>query len=190
MKQLVRGKPLMYGADSSSSSSGGVGGLVPTTPLPPTSNNRRAKGGSGGNGRKKDSHQAPPLSHDNARRLVLAETIAQKTVNRTITGELKATEKRVSLYLDAGLLGIAPNDMARHMVEGYTEAEIVEHYYKKSKGDKTSSLDGKRMTPEEADDDGDNYSNKRPRVSPESLAGVATLTEKSIQDALIAIGAN
>jgi len=37
----------------------------------------------------------------------------------------------VSLYLDAGLLGIDPSNIARSLANGQTESEIVEESYKK-----------------------------------------------------------
>ena len=71
------------------------------------------------------------LPHDCARRLALAEAVAQKTVNGTLPDNLKVEEYRVSLYLDAGLLGIDPSNIARSLANGQTESEIVEQSYKK-----------------------------------------------------------
>jgi hypothetical protein len=76
-------------------------------------------------------HSVASLPHDCARRLALAEAVAQKTVNGTLPDYLKAEEFRVSLYLDAGLLGIDPADIARSLAHGQTESDIVEESYKK-----------------------------------------------------------
>ena len=134
--------------------------------------------------------RSAPLSQDTVRRLGLAEAVAQKTANGTITAELQEAEQRVNLYLDAGLLGIPPEEMARQMVQGRTEQEIVEQYYKKiqegtDRAPRGSSR-GKRKIP--GRDVGVEHT-KRVKVDSAALAGVATLTEKSIQEALVAIGA-
>lgn len=73
------------------------------------------------------------LSRDLIERLVLAETLAQRTVRCTVTETLKAKEKRMGLYLDAGLLGINLGEMAENRIRGQSEESVVEEYYNKMK---------------------------------------------------------
>jgi hypothetical protein len=77
-------------------------------------------------------HFMRPLSYDCLRRLELAEMVAQKTVNGTISDALKAEEYRVSLYLDAGLLNIKPSEILRYLSQGLTESDVVEEFYQKT----------------------------------------------------------
>jgi len=84
-------------------------------------------------GKKQDlSPGASSLPIDYIRRLDLAEAMAQRTMNGTITEEQKNEEYRISLYLDAGLLGISPSDLAKGISEGKTESDIVEEIYNKN----------------------------------------------------------
>jgi len=82
---------------------------------------------------KRDGPQAKALNVDVSRRLVLAENVAQKTMNGMITDELKEEEHRTSLYLDAGLLGIKPEVISKLTSEGKTEFQIVEKCYSQLK---------------------------------------------------------
>mmetsp|Transcript_25249 Transcript_25249/g.35604 ORF Transcript_25249/g.35604 Transcript_25249/m.35604 type:complete len:652 (+) Transcript_25249:309-2264(+) len=70
----------------------------------------------------------PPLTEDMARRLVLAETVSQKTANGTVTPDLIKAEEKAALYLEAGLLGIDPDELAGFLAKGHTEEEIVRDY--------------------------------------------------------------
>jgi hypothetical protein len=72
-------------------------------------------------------------SKDFVERLVIAETLAQRAVQGTLTISLKAKEKRMGLYLDAGLLGVDFGEMTERRKRGQTEESIVEEYYDKLK---------------------------------------------------------
>ncbi len=110
------------------------------------------------------------LAHDCARRLMLAETIAQETARGTITELLKAEEYRISLYLDAGLFNIDPVDIARCLASGKSESDIVEEAYARL------ANSGKRDTllP--------NY--RRVESNGGALRAVGALTQQTINDAL------
>ena len=82
---------------------------------------------------KKEGLHCTPLSNDVTRRLALAEAVAQKTVNGMITDELKEEEYRTSLYLDAGVMGINPEDISKLTREGKTEFQIIERCYSQLK---------------------------------------------------------
>jgi hypothetical protein len=86
-----------------------------------------------------ESHnkKSRPLSYDCLRRLDLAEMVAQKTVNGTISDTLKAEEYRVSLYLDAGLLNIQPTEIKQYLSQGLTESDIVEEFYQRTLAKRT-----------------------------------------------------
>jgi len=73
------------------------------------------------------------LPNDLVNRLVLAETLAQRTVQGTVTEAMKAEEERMGLYLDAGLLGIDLGEIAEKRARGQSEDSIVEEYYEKLK---------------------------------------------------------
>lgn len=117
----------------------------------------------------------PLLPHDCSRRLVLAEVVAQKTVNGTITEDMKAEEYRISLYMDAGLLNIDPKDIARSLAKGETESDVVEKAYEK--------LCEKRKR-----DDLLPPCRKAPKTTG-AFAALGALTQKGIHEALAAIGA-
>lgn len=144
---------------------------------------------------KRDGPLVKPLGQDISRRLVLAEAVAQKTVNGMITDELKEEEYRTSLYLDAGLIGIKPDEISKLTMEGKTEFQIVEKCYSQLKnsiapaGDDvleqrkrkaTQSIIQKAKVP------------KFPELGPneEPLNTTAcTLKQQAIAEALLAIGA-
>lgn len=114
------------------------------------------------------------LPHDCARRLALAEAVAQKTVNGTLPDNLKAEDYRLSLYLDAGLLGIDPADIARSLAHGQTESDIVEESYKKLL--KTSKHD--ELFPRF----------EKVPITKGSLEALGALNKEGIHDALQSIG--
>ena len=119
----------------------------------------------------------PSLPVDLVHRLILAETFAQRTVNGTDTETLKAEEKRMSLYLDAGLLGIDLSEMAAKRSMGCTEESIVEAAYQ-----------------EKEEDDGDKKQSVEPLKKKLKLGeDLATINgrvhDKDVHDALVAIGA-
>lgn len=132
--------------------------------------------------KKKEVSATQTLSHDTARRLVLAETVAQKTVNGTITDELKDEEYRVSLYLDAGLLGIKREDMAEMINKGRCESDIVQHYY-----DQLLVKNGNGKRP--ATDSLLPPVKKSHTDKTVALSGLGALTDEGILKALRAIGA-
>lgn len=134
--------------------------------------------------RRKDAPTAAPLPHDCARRLVLAETVAQKTVNGTITDELKSEEYRIGLYMDAGLLGILPSELVVALTQGRTESEVVEEKYEQA-----LLLVGNN----------NNNKRKRDEILPPcrrvpktkgALEALGALTMRGIDEALIAVGAS
>jgi hypothetical protein len=122
-----------------------------------------------------------PLSNDLAHRLVFAETLAQRTLNGSVTEQLKAEAKRMDLYLDAGLLGIDLGEMAERLSRSEAEASIVEDYFNKlkAKGRKASGKRRAETLPTPA---------KKPRVVAAGK-GSSLFRDKDIQDALDAIGA-
>jgi hypothetical protein len=112
-----------------------------------------------------------PLSYDCLRRLELAEMVAQKTVNGTISDALKAEEYRVSLYMDAGLLNIQPSEIIRCLSQGLTESDVVEEFYQRTPAKKQrigSFLPPCLPVP---------YTDK-------ALESLGALTEQGIRDAL------
>lgn len=122
-----------------------------------------------------------PLSNDLAHRLVIAETVAQRTLNGSVTEELMAEEKRMGLYLDAGLLGIDLGEMAERLSKGQKEESIVEDCFNKLKA-RGREASGKRR------DETLPAPAKKPRVAVAGKSG-SLFREKDIQDALVAIGA-
>ena len=122
-----------------------------------------------------------PLSNDLAHRLVLAETIAQRTLNGSVTEELTAEEKRMGLYLDAGLLGIDLGEMAERLSRGQTEESVVEDCFNrlKAKGREASGKRRGETLPIPA---------KKLKGAAEGKSG-ALFREKDVQEALVAIGA-
>jgi hypothetical protein len=164
---LVRADGSLVSANSSSRTNKNGGTISPRD------GQRRSTGHKGR--RSKDAPSGPPLPHDCARRLVLAETVAQKTVNGTITDELRAEEFRISLYLDAGLLDIDPADIARSLARGQTESDLVEESYEKlvKKAKRDELLPSCRKAPNTTG----------------ALAALGALTKIGIHDALLAIGA-
>jgi len=131
------------------------------------------------NGKKRD--RSPGISSvcslpfDCIRRLDLAETMAQRTVNGTITEQQKDEEYRISLYMDAGLLGISPSQLVQALSNGKTESDLVEESY--SKHGKKRKLDG--LLPP---------LRKAPKMAG-ALEGLGALTKIGIQNALSVIGA-
>jgi hypothetical protein len=123
------------------------------------------------------------LSDDLAHRLVLAETMAQRTLNGSVTEELRAEEKRMNLYLDAGLLGIDLGEMSERIAKGETEESIVQDGFSllKLKGRKPSE---KRQGATLA-----TPAKKQKLAAPAAVKGGFTFQDKAIQDALVAIGA-
>lgn len=116
-------------------------------------------------------------SKDLVERLVCAETMAQRTVLGTVTNELKAQEKRMGLYLDAGLLGIDHDEMTEKRKGGQLEESILEEYYAK--------LRRKRNH----DDDGDKKRRaiKEPPAKKQRVVTANDIVQDS--DALSAVGA-
>ena len=106
-----------------------------------------------------------------------AETMAQRTVLGTVTNELKAQEKRMGLYLDAGLLGIDYDEMTERRKGGQSEESILEEYYAK--------LRRKRNH----DDDGDKKRRaiKEPPAKKQRVVTANDIVQDS--DALSAVGA-
>jgi hypothetical protein len=123
-----------------------------------------------------------PLSDDLAHRLVLAEAMAQRTLNGSVTEELKAEEKRMNLYLDAGLLGIDLSEMSERMAKGETEESIVQDGFSvlKLKGRKPSEKRRAATLATPA---------KKRKLAAAPVKGGLTIQDKAIQDALVAIGA-
>eukprot|EP00542_Grammatophora_oceanica_P014731 CAMPEP_0194028370 /NCGR_PEP_ID=MMETSP0009_2-20130614/2355_1 /TAXON_ID=210454 /ORGANISM="Grammatophora oceanica, Strain CCMP 410" /LENGTH=220 /DNA_ID=CAMNT_0038667741 /DNA_START=22 /DNA_END=684 /DNA_ORIENTATION=- len=127
---------------------------------------------------------ARPLSHEATRRLILAETVAQKTVNNSVSRVLKAEEYRVHMYLDCGLLGIKPAEIRKSVMHGGTEENLVKKSYKRLKSNVRGSEDDGVIT---AGSLIDRYA-KRPKISHDyARSGVYQLTEKHIEEAVLAI---
>jgi hypothetical protein len=116
-------------------------------------------------------------SKDLVERLVSAETMAQRTVQGTVTDALKAEEKRKGLYLDAGLLGIDLREMMERRKGGQSEESIIEEYFAK--------LRQKR----DDDDDGEKKRSvaKKPPAKKQRVVSVIDHAQDS--DALSAVGA-
>jgi hypothetical protein len=136
---------------------------------------RGMNGHAGAKKNETDGPAVPPLPHNCSRRLVLAEVVAQKTVNGTITDDMKAEEYRISLYMDAGLLNIDPKEIVRSLAKGETESDVVEKAYGKlcEKRKRHDLLPPCRKAPKTAG----------------ALAALGALTRKGINEALAAIGA-
>lgn len=114
-------------------------------------------------------------SEDLVERLVFAETMAQRTVQGTVTNALKAEEKRMSLYLDAGLLGIDYDEMMERRKSGQSEECILEEH--------SAKLRRKR-------DPDDNDGDKKMRAAEEPPAKKQRLVSHvQDSDALSAVGA-
>lgn len=123
-----------------------------------------------------------PLSDDLAHRLVLAETMAQRTLNGSVTEELKAEEKRLNLYLDAGLLGIDLSEIFERIAKGETEESVVQDGFNllKLKGRKPSEKRRSATLSTPA---------KKRKLAAAPVEGGLTFQDKAVQDALVAIGA-
>lgn len=117
-------------------------------------------------------------------RLVFAETLAQRTVQGTVTEEMKAEEKRMGLYLDAGLLGIDLGEVAAKRAMGQTEEEIVEEAYNRLKLKRDKENGGT----ENASSEPARKKSKRDARNGETTTGNANKS-KDIEDALVAVGA-
>lgn len=123
------------------------------------------------------------LSDDVAHRLILAETIAQRTLSGSVSEPLKAQEKRMNLYLDAGLLGIDLEGMSEWLQRGETEEFIVEDRYIQcqERSRKASGTgQGTRFLMNSAE---------RPRMVDSAKKSFNMFPDKHVQDALVAIGA-
>lgn len=126
-------------------------------------------------GIKRDHDGEGSLPIDCVRRLNLAEILAKKTANGTVTDEQKNEEYRVSLYMDAGLLGIEPCDLVKGLSEGKTESDLVEERY--DRYDKKRKINA--LIPPL----------KRCHKTPGALEGLGALTKIGIENALSTIGA-
>lgn len=124
------------------------------------------------------------LKDDLVHRLVLAETLAQRTVQGTVTEAMKVQEKRLGLYVDAGLLGIDLGVMAEKRARGQMEESIVEEYYENLKLKKDD--DGKASKPAHNRPRSAEPARKTPK-SNEVTASVRT-REAEIEDRLSAVG--
>lgn len=84
------------------------------------------------------------LPDDLVNRLVLAETLAQRTVQGAVTQVMKREEKRTGLYLDAGLLGIDLGELAAKRAGGQSEQSIIDECYERLKLKSDKENDGER----------------------------------------------
>jgi len=140
----------------------------------------------------------PPLTEDMARRLVLAETVSQKTANGTITPDLIKAEEKAAFYLEAGLLGIDPDEMAHLLAKGHTEEEVVRDYCKAVIDNENEegvnnatagSTDQKRGTSLIWGTQPTSKKVKLGQWPAENVPSSRTATSRRIHDALVSIGA-
>jgi hypothetical protein len=133
------------------------------------------------------SSYPPPPNNAGPRsyRHEFAEVIAQNTAAETMTDELHTMDRRVSLYLDAGILGIPPAEIVKRLANGETEFDIIEQAYLQLKQGREASSKkrkgrGKQSSPTEEEP------KKKSKPSEEESNGPA-LSEAHIAEALIMV---
>jgi hypothetical protein len=116
-----------------------------------------------------------------------AEMIARHTAADTMTDELHAADRRVSLYLDAGILGIPPAEIVKRLANGETEFDIIEQAYLKLKqGRETSSSKKRKGRGKQSPPAEDAEPKKKTKVGEDQSNGPA-LNETHIAEALIMV---